>query len=347
MEEVHARVMTRSPVWIALALGALASAFGCVKRLSCDVKDVRAGFVSSCPVAGWTDRAFDLEIPSSWDGKSPLPVIFTFHGGGGNRASIAEMTCPSKDESDPGCLSVMARSAGFAVVRGDGTGSRPLRNLRTWNAGGGRDGYACANGPACKADVDDVRYFDDLFAEVAALIPVDETRVHVTGFSNGAAMTHRIACERPDRVASFVAVGGENQHAAVGGACPGMVSMMQVHGTDDPCWGYTQDGRACLDADRDGVKVGAQESIDGWRARNGCHGEGTSIELPDQDPADGTRVTRVVYDCARAVELVRVDGGGHTWPGGHPGQDAIDVGRITRDIGNDVVVEFFRAHPKH
>lgn len=320
---------------------------GCVRRLSCDMSDARAGGTLSCPVSGWTDRGFELEIPASWDGKALLPLVVAFHGGGGNRLSAARVTCPTGDTTEAGCFSQVARVAGFAVLRPDGTGSRPLRNVRTWNAGGGTNGFNCASGPACKSGVDDMRYFDDLLAEVAALVPIDDKRIHLTGLSNGGAISHRIACERAERVASFVAVGGSNQHAGTGGACAALVPMMQIHGTDDPCWSYAQDARSCIEGDRAGVKIGAQESIDGWRARNGCAGEGMSVELLDRDPGDGTRITRVTYPgCRAAVELLRVQGGGHTWPSGYQYLGEGTIGRVTRDVGSDLIVEFFRAHPK-
>ena len=46
---------------------------------------------------------------------------------------------------------------------------------------------------------------------LTALLPVDPTRVYAAGMSNGAAMSHRLACERPERYAAIVAVAGANQ----------------------------------------------------------------------------------------------------------------------------------------
>ena len=59
-------------------------------------------------------------------------------------------------------------------------------------------------------------------ADVAVLdvLPLDETRVFFTGFSDGAAMTHRVACEMSDRVAAIAPVGGENMIAVTGTCAP-------------------------------------------------------------------------------------------------------------------------------
>lgn len=312
----------------------------------CAGRPVTPGQSLACPVPGHTDRAFDLELPASWDGSSPLPLLVAFHGGGGNRHGALRVTCPGGDTDSPACLSAQARARGLAVVRPDGTGSRPLRNVRTWNAGGGKGGLDCTSGPACKSGVDDLAYFDDLLAEVQRTVPVDGKRIFLTGLSNGGAISHRIACERPDRIAAIAAVGGANQFAFAGGACPGGVAVLQVHGTDDPCWTYAPTTRSCLAGDS-GLKAGAAESTEGWRVRNGCGATPVETPIPDADPGDGTRSTRVAWPgCSAAVELIRVEGGGHTWPGGFPYLGEDRVGRIPRDYGSELLLDFLLAHPK-
>jgi polyhydroxybutyrate depolymerase len=300
----------------------------------------------TCPMPGVLDRAFDLRVPASWDGRAPLPLVYAFHGGGGNRRAAAGVTCPDGDRDHPDCLTARATAAGYAIVLPDGTGSRPARNLRTWNAGGGVDGWQCVSGPACKSGVDDMAHLDAVHAEVERIIPVDATRVYATGLSNGAAISHRLACERPARFAAIAPVGGNNQHAVAGGACAGGVPLLQLHGTEDPCWGFTTTTRAC--AQDDGLKKqGVMESMEGWRERNGC--EATTTETPLPDPADdGTQSTRVSWSgCSADTELIRIEGGGHTWPQGDPyfGEDTI--GRVSQDFdGDDLILEFFGAHTR-
>ena len=330
----------RSLIWFGWTL-VLGVGIGCVPQLSpCDGE----GDALSCPLPGWVDRAFDVRIPPAWDGASPLPVIYGFHGGGGNRQAAEQVSCPEGDVDSAECLSAKATAAGYLVVYPDGTGSRPLRNLRTWNAGGGVGDWQCVSGGACKSGADDLRYFDELHAEVGRLWPIEPTRVFATGLSNGAAMPSRLACERSEVLAAIAPVGGANQHAAAGGACDPGVAMLHIHGTDDPCWTYETSAEACLQADGKN-KVGARESIDGWVARNGC--EPTPIEEPLPDAADDdTQTTRLRWiGCNGDVEHLRVTGGGHTWPGGYAYSDV--VGRVSRDFdADDLILEFFDAHPR-
>ena len=299
-----------------------------------------------CPIEGAFDRAFSVRVPSRWDGVAALPVIVALHGGGGNRRSAESVTCPTGTPGEPGCLSAVAAAAGYALVLPDGTGLRPLRNVRSWNAGGGRDGWQCVSRGACQSGVDDVEYFDRLLAAVERVVPIDRRRVFVTGLSNGGAMSHRLACERPGVVAAVAAVGGTNQHAVAGGRCDARVPVLQVHGVDDPCWGYETRTATCAFLE-EGRKVGVDDTLAAWRARNGCSATASDEALPDVAP-DGTRALRRTWaGCAAPVVHLRVEGGGHTWPGGHQYLDVDTVGRVSRDFNaSEEIVRFFDANPR-
>ena len=295
---------------------------------------------------GWLDRAFDLHLPATWDGTAELPLIYVFHGGGGNRHAAARITCPGGDLDHADCLPAKALAAGYAVVLPDGAGTRPTRNLRTWNAGGGVDDWQCVSGPACRAGVDDMAYLDDLHAEVVSLFAVDSRRVFATGISNGAAISHRYACERPQRLAAIAPVGGNNQFAAAGGSCPGGVAVLQIHGSADPCWAFADSIEACAQSDGK-VKVGVDASLAAWRLANGCGDEVLEEEIPDT-VADGTSSTHLRWQgCDAAVELIRIDGGGHTWPQGYQYLDADRVGPVAEDFdADDPILEFFDGHSR-
>jgi polyhydroxybutyrate depolymerase len=326
----------------ALVLVSLLAA-GCVQHLD-RCEEGAPGERLSCPVPGWTDRAFDIEIPPSWDRRSALPLVIVFHGGGGRRESAERVTCPDGDLDSDGCLPATAAARGFVTVLPDGTGSRPFRNIRTWNGGGGVGDWQCTSGGACKADVDDMAYFDDLMQEVRRIVPIGD--IFATGLSNGGAVTHRLACERAEQISAIATFGGENQFAAAGGLCDLSVPVLAIHGTDDPCWAFETGAGACLQDDGK-QKVGAMESTQEWAHRDGC-GLAPPVEapLPDVDPDDGTTATRVRWDgCIADVALLRIDGGGHTWPGGWQYLDESEIGRVSHDVdGNQEILDFFDAH---
>lgn len=306
---------------------------------SCGDVDARPGETVSCVVPGYTDRAFDLRTPSSWDGSSPLPVILAIHGGGAMREAADGVTCPDSDLDEPGCLGNLAVARGYALISPDGTGARPLRGVRTWNAGGGTQGFVCAFGPACNDDVDDVKYIADVFDEVAKVITVDPARIYATGISNGGAMSHRLACQDP-RFAAIAPVSGTNIYADSGAECAVTVPILDMHGTDDPVLSY--DGGDTIVGNLSSVDT----TMENWRQRNGCAETFVDTPLPDRDPGDGTTSVLRVWDgCAATTERIRIEGGGHTWPSGSQFGIEDIIGRVAKDFGSEIILDFFDAHP--
>jgi polyhydroxybutyrate depolymerase len=84
--------------------------------------------------------------------------------------------------------------------------------------------------------------------------------------------------------------------------------------------------------------------------RNHAAAEGVSSDLPDTDPADGTRVQHVVHAAGPGgaeVSVYVVQGGGHTWPGGLQYLPERSIGKTCRDIDAcDTIWAFFHDHPR-
>jgi polyhydroxybutyrate depolymerase len=325
-------------------LAAISAACAAPRAPDKDGADALVGPVDAAfSLPGFAGRDWLLHLPAR-DDDAALPLVVALHGGGGNKESVERTACPDGDRSSDGCLSAVADREGFAVVAPDGTDGQLVG--RSWHAGGGADGFRCVGGQACKDDIDDVAYVDALLAEVRRAVHVDDARIYATGISNGGAMSHRLACDRADVFAAIAAVAGANQADASPGCAPVRpIPVLQVHGTEDPCWGL--DGTTTADlCKNDGAFVAVPATMDGWRVRNGCTGT-VERALPD-DVDDGTSSVRIDgTGCAAATSLIRIDGGGHTWPGGHQYLGVDAIGRVARDFsGNEVVWEFFAAHPR-
>ncbi len=309
----------------------------------CDRHAPQAGVESACRVPGWAGRDVLVRLPAGWTG-GPLPLVLDFHGGGGRNDGADRTTCPDGDLDDPGCLSGVADAEGFAVASPNGT-PKLLGTVRSWNAGGGEGEWRCVGGEGCAQGVDDVQYVNDTLDLLGALFPVDTTRVYATGISNGAAMAHRLACDDADRFAAIAAVSGTNQAEAVPGCTPARaIPILQIHGTEDPCWGWDGAAGPCLDDGESGRFVSVDASMDGWATRMGCTGQPTEVALPDLTD-DGTTAARLTWPgCAAPLELIRIDGGGHTWPDGRQYLSEEKIGRVSHDVaGSQVVWDFFAA----
>ena len=303
-------------------------------------------------LAAWPDRDYDLVLPAAHVCGQPIAVVLVLHGGGSNKEGMRKLTCPEGDAASPRCLQRIANAAGMAIVFANGTNAPggkliDANGVRTWNAGGGQNGFICVSGYACTQGIDDVAYVRALLADLGAHIAVDPKRVFATGFSNGGAMSQRLACQAADVFAATAPVSGENQFALAGCAPSQPVAVLDIHGTLDACWPYAGGNGGCID---NGLYVSVAETLAGWAARNGCMPTATLTTLaPIAGVNDGTSVVRHDYaGCAAGATLehLEVVGNGHFWAGGYPyASGAILGGVMSRQLDTaQAVIDFFAAH---
>ncbi len=299
------------------------------------------------PLAGFPERPYDLYVPPGLSG--PAPVLLVLHGGGGDAAGMRGRACPRAGGDDfghPGCFLAHARASGYVVVFPRGTARAPTGTLRSWNAGGAPGtGWLCMDGPACRQDVDERAYFSALLDDLPTHAGIDPARIYVTGFSSGAAMGLRLACEMSDRVAAVAAISGTAQALGHPGCRPARpVPVLQVHGTADCNWPYEGGAHRCNggwpELQGGAGLVSVAETLAFWAQANGC--EAGPKEVPMRDRLkDGTYLVRYDWQgCAAALRHIRIEGGGHQWPGGH----AVDwpgfLGRASRETGLPDIWEF-------
>ncbi|MFT3840152.1 MAG: hypothetical protein QM723_24400 [Myxococcaceae bacterium] len=299
-----------------------------------------AGTYTRTP-GNWPKRSYDLEVPGGYDGGAGYPLLLILHGGGGNRSAAKRLACPGGVVSSPDCLDAMALTRGFVVVMPDGTGAALAPDVRTWNSGGGANGWQCVSGAACNQNVDEFGYFTDVFADLASVVPVDLSHVYSTGISNGASMSERLACQFPSNVRAIAPVAGGNQYSTTQ-SCTSVTSVLEIHGTGDPCWPYDGGAVSCADTNP-GAKISVDGTLAVWSANDGCDGGLTETPLPDT-MADGTTTVHRVYACSgAALELYQVADGGHTWPNGYHYSQM--VGLTAEDwSANPIILDFFQAH---
>lgn len=160
--------------------------------------------------------------------------------------------------------------------------------------------------------VDDVGYLASLIDSTVAAYAVDARRVYMSGFSDGAMMTLRFACERSDKIAAATAVSGVmlKNLVAVCASPARAVPMALVNGTADTVVKYSPGAFA--------ISISVADSAKHWARINGCGAAPVVSTLPDLAPKDGTTVQLSAWlGCAtgNAVELYTINNGGHTWPG--------------------------------
>jgi len=299
---------------------------------------------------GWESRPYLVHAPSGYDSSKPMPVVIALHGGGGNAEAMAKVSCPGGDLNNSKCLDKLADREGFIVIYPNGTSNPLFKDSRTFNAGGGSNGYACISRVACPQNINDVAYVNSLLDDAEVALNIDTRRIYVTGMSNGAAMSHRLACQLPNRITAIAAVGGGNQFSALNNCSPTRgVPILQIHGTADPAWPYNGGvlaGGALFD---DGNVISVDDTISGWVKRNTCSATPSTQNL-QSTVSDGTSVTKFQYSGCRnnaTVVLYKINNGGHSWPQGNPYLKESVIGITSQQINaNNVIWNFVKNYSR-
>jgi polyhydroxybutyrate depolymerase len=267
-------------------------------------------------------RAYFLHEPPSANGHE-RPLVMVFHGGQGDGTRIARQTGFNR----------VADKGGFVVVYPN--------SLGYWNDGRS----TTASSP------DDLAFVRGLIDHLVKTEKVDRHRVYATGASNGGMFTLRLACEMSSEIAAFAPVIASFPVDYRGKCRPERpVPVLMVNGTSDAFipWqgGAIKKG---LFRGAGGEVVPVPETLEFWRRHNRCSPEPTVRPLPDLDKNDGTTVQVITYaNCqgTSALRFIRIDGGGHTWPGSEyppSGVAARLMGNTSRDINaSEAIWDFFK-----
>lgn len=257
-------------------------------------------------------------------GKRPLLLVL--HGGGGTHNNMLRLTNERFNQ--------LAERDGFFVVY-------PQGFKKSWN-----DGRPDKISEAHRKGIDDVGFLQALIAHLISRYPIDDRRIFVTGISNGGLMSYQLACSLPAQIRAIAPVTAQIP-AAIAPTCDDVsdVSLAVFNGTEDPLVPYNG-GQITVFRRQRGAVLATDETIKIWRQKNRCSAQAKITEFPDLVD-DGTRVTKIEYaqcEPKSKVALYRIDGGGHTWPGGRQYLPVRWVGRTSRDINAcDEIWTFFKS----
>ena len=223
-----------------------------------------------------------LVLSPSWAEEKRLPLVLALHG----------MTVDRHAMLAAADWRAAVEERGFVAVFPQGMGN-------SWNVG------PCCP-PANILQVDDVGFLDAVIQAVKGASAIDDRRVFVTGFSAGALMTYRYACERADRLAGVAPMAGVNLTG-----CSPSSPLSLLHQHSDPDLVVPFDGGLGL-----GQLVTSEplpsvdSSVSSWARADGCS------DPLGWEPLSAGVDRRVWPNCASGtrVELVRLSGLGHEWP---------------------------------
>jgi len=194
-------------------------------------------YVQQNITSGGVARSYRLRLPNNYAPMRAYPLIVLGHGCTGNGGTPFPIEQASKDDA----MVVALKSVGDCFE------------------------YS-PTGP-------DVKYFDDVLAEVSAKQCVDRARVFMAGFSSGSWLTHTIGCVRAGIVRGQGNASGNQVNLQ---NCTGPIAAMFAHDVNDDQNSF----------------AGAEKARDRILAKNGCS---TETQPYDYDGDPNTPSTCVEY----------------------------------------------------
>jgi len=272
---------------------------------------VNAQVINGTISAGGQTRNYIVYLPTGFQPSTPRPLVFVLHGFTQTSSAIMNISG----------FNAIADTAGFVVAYPNGIGN-------AWNTNSGMTGGSTA---------DDIGFISALTDTLQALYGIDTNRVFSCGFSAGGYMSHRLACESPRCYAAIASVAGTMSTTAFNACQPSRpVPVTQIHGTSDFIVSYNggAGGKSVVDV------------VNLWVNKNNCPSPPIITALPDINTNDQSTVELSRYTpCAgnTEVQLYKVNGGGHQWPG----SSAVlgGIGNTNQDISASAEIwKFFRNY---
>jgi polyhydroxybutyrate depolymerase len=238
--------------------------------------------------AGGLLRTWSLAVPGNLAPNRRRPLLIALHGVDGHGTDMRGLGFES-----------LAFPAGYLVAYPDAWEG-------SWN-----DGRAGVQSVAHQQRVDDVGFLQALITQAVAEAGADAQRVVLVGFSNGAMMASRFACEAGTSLAAVALASGAGPEDLNTRCKPaGPLPVAVVFGTGDSVVPYHGGPIARRSGVSRGTGAAVETVLDIWLRRNGCT---STKETPVIFAPLKVVEIRGVGCTAGAVRHYRVEGGAHQW----------------------------------
>ena len=248
-------------------------------------------FISQTIYYDGNNREYELYIPENYNDSNAVPLLFNFHGGNGT----------ASDQIYLSDMRSLADENNFIIVYPQAIADPTDDGSFNWIFKG-------------DSDHDDVYFIESIIEELSSQYSIDLTRVYACGYSLGGEFVYELLCRLNNKIAAGVVVArtmGQYQYENCNPEHP--TAIMTILGTED------------YESNYDGVVyngvtyyISADDTHQYWTDYNNADINPSETELPNNNSSDGSTVTRRIWGngeaCVSVVEL-RINGGGHDWPG--------------------------------
>ena len=265
-------------------------------------------FAQTLKTISWEDttRQYLEYVPETYDASTPTPVVFIFHGLGGNMYEVLYNADFNRIAAEQGWITVTPQALPDTFTAMDTT-----LTMNAWHSGVS----AVVDGDTIVASEgrDDTGLMMAILDSLIAHYNIDQSNVFCTGVSMGGFMSHRMAIEHGDRIKAIAPVCGTISNEITSYTPVGHVSVMHLHGTADSI--VTYDSGSFQYIVNVNVGLGVDSTIAFWRRYNQC--ADTAIHTIFPDICDDGRLFEKFYygdgTFGTKTVLIKVNGGEHEW----------------------------------
>ena len=249
------------------------------------------------------DRRFYLYVPNNYSANNPIPVLFNFHGGGGDPVTYMNYTSDMRG---------LAEENNFILVYPEAT-TDPSTGSISWID-------KATNG----APRDETNFIDAIINLISRDYSVDSDRIYACGYSEGGIFSYELACRLNNKIAGIASVSGsmlsESERSNLGfSSCSPQhpTAIMLIPGTDDTNAHSLYQG-CCLGWNLDSYYLSANEITEYWTNFNSTDNNPSVSDVTNTNTSDGSTIQRKIWsngDGGVEVQELKVIGGAHDWPG--------------------------------
>jgi polyhydroxybutyrate depolymerase len=225
---------------------------------------------------------YSLSVPRSYRKRSPVPLVFLFHGDDSTAAEFTPVTNFPAQGTAAGDIIVLANNQPNEIgFQYSGTGT-------------------------------DAAFVNALIGTLERSYCIDTRSIFTTGFSSGAAFAILYACAHQSQIRAIATVSVDYQLG-----CTRPKSLLAFHGTADPAVTFQPN---TIVSQLPGIKLDANEvkgtllNMRDWTSLDRCSPQPVVTKV-------GSQVSRSQWrKCApgTSVTFYTITGGGHSWPGANP-----------------------------
>jgi len=262
----------------------LSTLFFCCNKNEAKIRYDKGGVIVENPDAqvvmhDGEKREYVLYVPDSYDGIAAVPILFNFHGYGGNASEYMM-------ETD---MRSLAESETFILVYPQGS---LLNGSPHWNPS--------LPSTENKSNADDLGFIEALVNKLSTEHVIDMKRIYACGYSNGGMMSYGLASHKSNLIAAVGAISGAMLETDITPSHP--IPVIKIHGTADDVLPYNGSNEF----------NSVENTLAYWINFN----QTNTTPVVTNFNNNGTLIEHFVYvdgDNGATVEHYKVIEGGHTW----------------------------------